>query len=339
MINDLFNKILNKEDLSFDQAKNVMDNIMGGKLSPVQIAGLLVALRMKGESIDEISGMASSMRKHANSINPQGETVDIVGTGGDLSHSYNISTTAAIITASCGCIVAKHGNRSVSSKCGSADVLEELGVNLELTPEQVEDTINKVGIGFMFAPKFHGAMKHAITPRKELGIRTVFNILGPLTNPASATYELLGVFDPKLTEVMAGVLKNLGLQRALVVHGEGGIDEISITGKTKVSELTNSGEIKTYNFDPSDYGIKKATLNDIKGGDAKDNAQIILSILNGKEKGAKRDIAVINSAAALIAANKAKDFDNAIKIVEEAIDSGKAKMKLEQLVKYTQGLK
>lgn len=339
MIKEILNKLLNKADLTFDEAKKVMDSIMGGNLTPAQIAGILVALRMKKESIDEISGMAYSMREHASSINPKGETVDIVGTGGDLSHSYNISTTAAIITASCGATVAKHGNRSVSSKCGSADVLEELGVNLDLTPEQVEDTINKVGIGFMFAPKFHGAMKHAIVPRKELGVRTVFNILGPLTNPASATYEVLGVFDPEMTETMAHVLKSLGLKHALVVHGEGGLDELSIIGNTKITELTNSGEIKTYTFDPTEYGFKTATLNDIKGGDAKENAQIILSILNGEEQGAKRNISIINSAAALIAADKARDFQSAIKIVEDAIDSGKAKMKLDQLIQYTQGFK
>jgi anthranilate phosphoribosyltransferase len=335
MIKEMLNKVLNNTDLSFEESKQLMDDIMGGELSPVQIGAMLIALRMKKESINEISGMALSMRNHASTINPGGALIDTCGTGGDLSGTFNISTTAAFIVAGCGLKIAKHGNRSVSSKCGSADLLESLGVNINLSPQQVEQTIKEVGIGFMFAPKFHGAMKHAIGPRKELAVRTVFNILGPLTNPANAQYQLLGVFDESLTETMANVLKKLGTKKALIVHGHDGLDEISICGPTKVSELKISGEITTYDINPTDFGIALSDQESIKGGDLSVNTTITKDILSGKETGPKRDISILNAAGALVAANKAADFSEGIKMARDAISSKKSQNILELFIKKT----
>jgi len=273
------------------------------------------------------------MREFASKISPQvqGTLVDTCGTGGDKVKTFNISTISAFVASGAGVPIAKHGNRSVTSKAGSADLLEALGVNLNLTPEQVEKLIEEIGIGFMFAPLFHGAMKHAIGPRKEIGIRTVFNILGPLTNPAEAEAQVLGVFSPELTEVMAEVLGKLGVKRALVVHGLEGLDEISIAGETKVSEL-NNGKVESYTLTPEDFGIKRADIKDVLGSSAEENARVALSILRDKENSAKRDIVVINSAAAVYVAGKAKSFEEAAKIAQEAIDSGRAYEKLKALV-------
>ena len=262
-----------------------------------------------------------------------GVIVDTCGTGGSDVNTFNISTAAAFVVAGCGLKVAKHGNRSASSMCGSADVLEALGVNLDTDPVIVEKCIKEIGIGFMYAPIFHGAMKYAAAARKEIGIRTVFNILGPLSNPANATSQVLGVYDAKLTEVMAKVLKKLGSRRALVVHGADGLDEITITGRTKITEL-NKDNIKTYYVNPEKFGIKLSDLKDIKGGDAKENARILLSVLNG-ERGAHRNIVLLNAAAALIAGFKAENFKQGIKLAEDSIDSKSAFGKLEHLISMT----
>lgn len=334
MIGNLFNKLLAHHDLTVDESKILMDLIMDGEATGIQIAGILTALRMKQESIDEISGMAISMRNHATRINPRNEVLDTCGTGGDSSHSFNISTTAAFIAAASGVNIAKHGNRNVSSLCGCADLLEELGVNINLSPLQVETSINETGFGFMFAPKFHLAMKHAMTPRKELGIRTIFNILGPLTNPANAKFQLLGVFKPNLTETMAHVLKNLGTKKALVVHGLDGLDELSLSAPTRITELS-SGTITTYDFNPETLGFTFINPSDITGGDKAVNALITRSILSGAEKGPKFDVALINAAAALLAANKVENLKEGVALARKTLANGAAMDKLNQLIKFT----
>ncbi|MFH2028085.1 MAG: anthranilate phosphoribosyltransferase [Nanoarchaeota archaeon] len=335
MIQEAIQKLIEKKDLSLGQAADVMDEIMSGKATDAQIAGFLVALRLKGETIDEIAACAKVMRQKASRIKPknQSELVDVVGTGGDCTGTFNISTAAAFVVSGAGVPVAKHGNKGVSSKSGAADVLSSLGINIDLDPEKVRQCIEKIGFGFMFAPKFHGAMKYAIGPRKELGIRTVFNILGPLTNPAEAPYELMGVFDEKLTEPLAEVLGKLGCKHALVVHGQG-LDEVTITGKTKISEY-KKGHVRTYDIDPTDFGIKIAGLKYIKGGTPEENKDIILSILKGKEKGPKRDIVILNAAAALFAAEKSADIKSGIDLARKSIDNGKALQKLEALKEFT----
>ena len=334
MIREAISKLIEKNDLTQDEAEDVMNEIMSGNATDVQIAGFLVALRLKGESIDEITACAKVMREKASNINPRvDKLVDVVGTGGDKSNTFNISTASAFVVAGTGVAVAKHGNKSVSSKCGSADVLASLGINIMLEPKDVEKCIEEVGIGYMFAPKFHGAMKYAIGPRKELAIRTVFNILGPLTNPASAEYELMGVFDPSLTEPLAEVLGNLGTKHSLVVHGSG-LDEITISGTTKVSECKD-GKVRTYTIDPTDFGIKIADKEDLLGGTADENKEIILDILSGKEKGPKRDVVVLNSAAALLAAEEVDTIPEGIEKANESIDSGKALEKLEKMKEFT----
>ena len=279
------------------------------------------------------------MRDFASNISPHvsGTLVDTCGTGGDTVKTFNISTIAAFVASGAGVPIAKHGNRSVTSKAGSADLLETLGVNINLTPEQVERLIEDIGIGFMFAPLFHKAMKHAIKPRKEIGIRTVFNILGPLTNPAKAEAQVLGVFSPELTEIMAEVLGNLEVKRALVVHGVEGLDEISIAGKTKVSELKN-GKVENYTLTPEDFGIDRAEIKELKGGSLGDNARTALSILRDNTKGARRDIVIINSAAAIYVGEKAKSLEEAVELAENAIDSGKAYNKLRALIDKSKAL-
>ncbi len=347
MIVDLIAKAVKRQNLSEKEAEAAMTEIMSGQATEAQIASLITALRMKGEAIDEITGCARIMRRFATRINVKGnvdidtedinidrETIfDNCGTGGDSTNTFNVSTAAAFLIAAGGLKVAKHGNRSVSSACGSADVLEELGVKLNITPEKVEECISKIGIGFLFAPALHGAMKYAIGPRKQIGIRTIFNILGPLTNPASANVQVLGVYSFELVEKMAKVLKNLGVRKAWVVHSKDGLDEISVCSETKVAELMN-GKIKTFNIKPEKFGIKRGKFSDIKGGGAKDNAKIIKDILNG-EKGPKRDIAVLNAGAGLFLGGKAKDVKSGVKLAEEAIDSGKAREKLDLLIKIT----
>lgn len=324
MIQQAISKLIEKENLTLKEATEVMDEIMSGKATDAQIAGFLIALRFKGETIDEITACASVMRKKASRIKPksQSQLIDVVGTGGDKSGTFNISTAAALVTAGAGIPVAKHGNKGVSSKSGSADVLTALGININLEPEQVEKCIDEVGIGYMFAPKFHSAMKYAIGPRKELAARTIFNILGPLTNPAEAPYELMGVFEESLVEPLAEVLGKLGCKHALVIHGSG-LDEITLEAPTKVAEYKD-GHVTTYEIKPSDFNIKLAELKEIQGNTPEDNAKIILNILNNKEKGPKRDIVVLNAAAAIYTAGKAASIKEGIEIADDSIDSGKA---------------
>jgi anthranilate phosphoribosyltransferase len=328
--------------------ETAMDVIMSGQATPAQIGAFITALRLKGETIEEITGAARVMRRKAtqigisdsmvaldrDDINLDLETiVDTCGTGGDGTNTFNVSTTTAFVVAGCGLRVAKHGNRSVSSLCGSADVIESLGVNLDVAPQVVEECLSQVGIGFLYAPALHGAMKYAIGPRKEIGIRSIFNILGPLTNPAGANVQVLGVYDKQLTRVLAEVLKKLGSRGAFVVHGEDSLDEISITGATVVSELKND-QVTTYAIEPEDFGLPRGSLAEIKGGDAQENARIVLSVLQG-EPGARRNIVLLNAAAALVAAGRAADFAEGINQAAEAIDSGQAMGKLEGLRKIT----
>jgi len=342
MIRDLISKIVEGLDLSESEMINAMDEIMSGEATPAQIGAFITALRLKGETVDEITGAAKVMREKATKIAIDPDEIkndiilDVVGTGGDGAKTFNVSTTTAFVTAGAGITVAKHGNRAVSSKCGAADVLENLGVNLNITSKDVESCINKTGIGFLFAPLFHGAMKYAAGPRKEIGIRSVFNLLGPLTNPAGATVLLLGVYDMNLTEKIAMVLNKLGTREAFVVCGEGNLDEISICGPTRISHV-KGGSVSTFEITPEEVGFKRADIEDIKGGDAAENADIIRNILDG-EKGPKRDMVLINASAALVAAGYSKDFNEGVKLGEEIIDSGKAKKKLEELIEFTNSL-
>ena len=327
-------KLIARQNLSEQEAGVAFDLIMSGEATQAQLGSFLTALRMKGETVDELAGASRSMRRHAVFVDPRGKpVVDTCGTGGDSLATFNISTTAAFVVAGAGVPVAKHGNRSITSKCGSADVLAELGVNLDVAPDVMEDCIHEVGIGFLFAPKLHPAMKHAMGPRKELGFRTVFNLLGPLANPAGAKYQVLGVFAPELTEMFAEVLKRLGSRRVFVVHGQDGMDEITVTGTTRISELRD-GSIRTYNFDPLSVMEDYASLSSLAGGDAVMNASISRAILEG-EAGPRRDIVCLNAAAGLIAGGKANDFVDGFKLAGQAIDSGNALKALEGLVMAT----
>lgn len=346
MIKEAIHKIVDKIDLEEEEMIEVMNEIMSGSATPAQIGAFITALRMKGETVDEITGAAKVMREKAikipvdnvdvdldrDDINIDRETIlDTCGTGGDGTLTFNVSTATAIVVASAGIKVAKHGNRSVSSVCGSADVLKELGVNIEASPEVVARCIKKVGIGFLFAPTFHGAMKFAIGPRREIGIRTIFNILGPLTNPAGAKYQLLGVYREDLCEILANVLMRLNAKRAMVVHGLDGMDEITVTKDTKVSELTN-GKIKNYYINPTHFGLPLYDFNELKGGSAADNARIIREIFEGKERGAKRAIVLMNAGACIYIVGKAKTIKEGIEIAEQLIDSKKALKTLENLI-------
>lgn len=333
MIKEAIKLSVEGKDLSEEQMTGAMRDIMEGHATDAQIGAFLTALRMKGETVDEITGAAKVMREKVTGIKAPPYTVDTCGTGGDMSHTFNISTTTALIVAACGVPVAKHGNRSVSSSCGSADVLEALGIKIDLEPRKVEKCLEETGFGFMFAPLFHPAMKFAIGPRKEMGIRTIFNILGPLTNPAGAERQVLGVFSDKLTEPLAKVLGNLGVKHAFVVHGEDGLDEITNTDRTRVTELKN-GNINTYFISPEDFNFTKAGKGDLKGGNARENAAITIDILKG-EKGPKRDIVLMNAAAALVTGDKAKDFNKAVLLASTAIDSGAALKKLEEVKKVS----
>ncbi len=352
MLKTAIQKVVDGMDLGEEEMEAAMDVIMSGQATPAQIGAFITALRLKGETIEEITGAARVMRRKAtrividnslvsidrDDINLDLETiVDTCGTGGDGTNTFNVSTTTAFVVAGCGLRVAKHGNRSVSSLCGSADVIEGLGVNLEVPSKVVEECLNTVGIGFLYAPALHGAMKHAIGPRKEIGIRSIFNILGPLTNPAGANVQVLGVYDKQLTSVLAEVLNRLGSRSAFVVYGEDSIDEISITGRTFVSELKN-GQVSSYTIEPEDFGIPRASISDIRGGDAEENAQIILSVLRGKQD-ARRDIVLLNAAAALVAAGRANDFHEGIRQAAHAIDSGQAMGKLDSLRAITTAYK
>ena len=337
MIKEAIQSLIEGKSLTFEEAYFVMSEIMGGEATPAQIGAFLTAMRIKGETADEIAGLASVMRTKATPVRISGPTIDIVGTGGDGSNSINVSTAAAIVAAGAGLKVAKHGNKGATSQCGSADVLAALGVKIELPAEAVAECVEKVGLGFMYAPGFHPAMKYAAPVRKELGIRTIFNILGPLTNPASVQHILLGVASETLVDKMAAVLCRLGIKHGLVVHGKDGLDEISISGKTKVREVNGDKMAAAYEVSPESFGLKKADSAGIKGGTPRENAATIMCILDG-EKGAPRDIVVINTAAALIAADAAKDRKEAVKIAEKSIDSHYAKDVLERLVVLTQRL-
>jgi len=336
MIKEAIGKVVIGNDLDEGEMVEVMNEIMGGKATDAQIGAFITALRMKGETIDEIAGAARVMREKASHVvaaEPGEILVDTVGTGGDASGTFNVSTTAAFVVAGAGVPVAKHGNRSVSSKCGSADVLEALGVNLALSPEQIGQCVKEVGIGFMFAPMLHGAMKYAIGPRREIGIRTIFNVLGPLTNPASANVYILGVYEPSLIEKLAHVLGKFNVHRALVVCGEGNIDEITITGDTKVADLAN-GRVATYTIKPEDVGLQRAAMETIKGCEtAADSAEQLRSILKG-EDGPRLDMVLLNAGAALMAAGKAIDLRDGVQLARQTIQSGAALAKLDALVSF-----
>ncbi|SVA83615.1 uncharacterized protein METZ01_LOCUS136469 [marine metagenome] len=318
------------ESLDRDEARGVMEQIMSGDATDAQIGGFLMALRAKGETIDEIAGFAETMRAKATQITGgKAPLVDTCGTGGDASGTFNISTTVAFVAAGAGLTVAKHGNRAMSSRCGSADVLAQLGVNVEATPDQVGHCLDEAGIGFLFAPALHGAMKHAIGPRKELGTRTVFNVLGPLTNPAGAKRQLIGVFAPDLTETMAGVLGALGSERAFVVHGHDGLDELTLTGPSRVTELAD-GATKTYDVTPEDFGLQRVSVDQLAGGDAAQNAAILTSILDG-ELGPAADVVVMNAAAAIVAGGVSQDLASGVKVARDSIEFGKARASLDRL--------
>jgi anthranilate phosphoribosyltransferase len=336
MLKPFIAKAINRVDLGADEAEQAMTIIMTGQATPAQIGAYLVALRMKGETIDEIIGSVRAMRAVSVKVPVSDRSkpvYDVVGTGGDGAHTFNISTAAAFVVAGAGRRVAKHGNRAASSQCGSADVLAALGVNLELTPEQVGQAIDEIGIGFMFAPKFHPAMKHAVGPRKEIGQRTIFNVLGPLTNPAGAEIQLTGVYAPALTEPLAHVLAGLGSRAALVIHGAGGTDELNPCGVNQVSHLRD-GAVRTYSLDPADLGLSRATIADLRGGAPDESAQMMRELLQGKRHDARRDAVLLNAAATLAA--ETGDFQAALAEAAASIDSGAALAKLHALVEFSQ---
>jgi anthranilate phosphoribosyltransferase len=338
VIGEAIKAVVAGRDLSPSDVEDAMDAILSGEATPAQIAAFVVALRMKGESSDEIAAAARSLRKHCESIHPNvdGPLLDTCGTGGDGLHTFNISTASAIVAAACGVAVAKHGNRAVSSKAGSADVLEALGVRIDIPAESVRRCIEEVGIGFLFAPSHHAAMRHAAPIRRELGIRTLFNLLGPLSNPASATHQVVGVFDPARAEQLATALGILGLDAAWVVHGDGGLDEVSPSGPTRVAELRN-GEVRTFELSPADFGVDSVSLEALRGGDANENADIIGRVLRG-EAGAARAAVVVNAAAALCVTGIAADPETGAKRAAEALDSGAAEQVLARWVQYTQAI-
>lgn len=334
MIREAIQKAVEGEDLTREEAMAVMDEIMDGRATAAQIASWATAMRMKGETVDEITGAAKAMRKRAIRVNARSQVVvDTCGTGGDSSGTFNISTACAFVVAGAGVTVAKHGNRAVSSGCGSADVLEALGVKVDLSPEVVEECLQEIGIAFLFAPRFHPAMSHAAAPRKEMGIRTIFNLMGPLTNPAGATCQLLGVYDAKLTETMALVLRELGVKRAIVLHGLDGLDEASVSSETRICEM-REGSLRTYNLDPRHLFGRFYPVEALKGGDPKANARIIMDVLEGKD-GPQRKVVELNAALALIASGKAKDMHEGLELAQESIESGAAKEKLQLLTQRT----
>lgn len=334
MIKEAIAKVVAKVNLTEAEAEAVMREIMQGEATDAQIASYITALRMKGETVEEITGSARVMREKAVPVRVDAQyQLDTCGTGGDMAHTFNISTTAAFVVAGAGVTVAKHGNRSVSSKSGSADVLQALGVNIEVPAHRVEECMREVGIGFLFAPLMHLAMKYAIGPRREVGIRTIFNVLGPLTNPARVKSQIMGVYAADMTAPLAQALGNLGARHAFVVHGMDGLDEITITDRTRVSEF-KSGTVKDYFIHPSDFGLPAGKAEDLKGGDAKDNAAITVEILKGR-KGARRDVVLLNAAAGLVASGRAADIRGGVKLAEESIDSGAALKKLEELKAFT----
>ncbi len=328
--------LIDGNDLKRKDMVSVMNAIMSGEATDAQIGGFLVALRIKGETVDEIRGAAEVMREKSTRIKTKHSViVDTCGTGGDHSGTFNISTTSAFVAAGAGLCVAKHGNRSITSQSGSADVLQALGVNTEVSPETVGKCLDEVGIGFLFAVALHSAMKHAIGPRKELGTRTIFNALGPLTNPAGATRQVIGVYSPDLTETLANVLGGLGAEHAFVVHGSDGLDEATTTGPTKVSEL-KAESVTTFEVCPGDFGLSVASSEDLKGGEPQENAHILRGVLDG-EPGPRRDIVLLNSAFALVAGGKAETLEDGVKLAATTIDSGAAKEKLDQLIQVSNG--
>ena len=337
MIKEAIETLVNGRSLTFEQGAAVMEEIMIGEATPAQFAAFVTALRIKGETVDEIAALASVMQAKATPVQVTPPVVDTCGTGGDGFCSFNISTTAAFIVAGAGLKVAKHGNRAMSSHCGSADVLEALGVRIELGAEAVAQCLETVGIGFMFAPVFHPAMKYAAAPRREIGIRTVFNILGPLTNPAKAKFQVIGVPSKELGERIAFVLHRLGTEHSLVVHGVDGMDEISISRKSLVWDVNQHRVLPPYEVSPDDFGFMKASMTQIKGGTARQNAKILRGILSG-EVGARRNIVIMNAAAALAAGNQASDLKEGASIAEQTLDSGKALAKLDELIKLSRRL-
>lgn len=333
MMKEAINMLVSNLNLSEREMAECMTEIMEGKASDAQIGAFLAALRMKGETVDEITGAAQVMRQKATTIKAPEGVLDTCGTGGDMSHTFNISTTTAFVVAAAGIPVAKHGNRSVSSQSGSADVLEALGVKIDLTPEKVERCLEETGFGFLFAPLFHPAMKYAVKPRQEMGIRTIFNILGPITNPAGARRQVLGVFTARLTKTLAMVLGNLGAVDAIVVHGEDGLDEASISARTKVSRFREN-KVENFFIEPEDFGIWRTDPEQLRGGSKTDNADITRAVLRG-EKGPKRDIVLLNSALALIAGGAAEDFKTAFSMAAESIDSERAIKKLDEVIRVS----
>jgi anthranilate phosphoribosyltransferase len=343
VISDLLDKITAGENLSRAEAESVMEQILSGELGTEQIIALLLALREKGETLDEVVGLATAMRRRAATIFPAGHRIlketliDTCGTGGDARGTFNISTVVAFVVAGAGVRVAKHGNRSTGGRSGSADVLEALGVAIDLPAAGIAQAIEEIGIGFLFAPAMHAATRHASEARKQIGVRTVFNLLGPLTNPANATVQMAGVYDAKLTALVAGALGELGVKRAMVVHGADGLDEISLSGETLVSEWRD-GKVRNFSVTPEDFGLKRAPLEAIRGGDAKENAGVMHKILGRsllyREHGAQREVVLANAAAALVVAGKAADFLEGARLAAESIDSGAAREKLEALVAF-----
>jgi len=333
-IREAIEKLVDRVDLAEQETVSVMNQIMTGEATPIQVASFLTALRMKGETVEEITGAARVMREKASRVRIKADcVVDTCGTGGDQRGTFNISTTAAFVVAGAGIAVAKHGNRSVSSRSGSADVLLALGVKIDAPKEQVEECLETIGIGFLFAPLLHEAMKYALQPRREMGIRTIFNLLGPLTNPASATHQLVGIYDGKLTESIARVLKNLGNQRAMVVHGMEGLDEISLCGPTKVSELRD-GRVVNYTVVPEELGLERCAPEELRGGTPEECAAILRAVLQG-EKGPKRDVVLLNGGAALYVSGAADSIGQGMRLAADSIDAGKAERKLQQLIEMT----
>ncbi len=344
-ISDYLKLVVDRQDLSRDQATAAMEEIMGGRATDAQIAAFLTAMRMKGETVEELTGFAAVMRSKVTRVPVGGGVsasladteremlIDTCGTGGDATGTFNVSTATAFVVAGAGLKVAKHGNRSVSSLCGSADVVEALGVRIDLPADRVGRCIDEVGIGFLFAPLLHSAMKYVMLARRQMAIRTVFNILGPLTNPAGAQSQVLGVYDARLVTPMATVLKHLGTRRAFVVHGADRLDELSTTGPSQVGEIAN-GEVRTYTVNPEDFGLERSRIGDLQGGDKAENARIIRGILDG-ERGPRRDIVVMNAAAALVAGGRAGDFGEGARLAATSIDEGRARDRLERLVRLT----
>lgn len=334
MISEAIKELMNGEDLTENEVMETMDEIMSGKADPVMMSAYLVALEMKGATIDEITASAKGMRKAGTVLHHEGSAFEIVGTGGDKSNSFNISTTASIIIASAGVKVAKHGNRAASSKSGAADCLEALGVNISLDPEKNSEVFEKTGICFLFAQKYHSAMRFVGPVRKELGVKTIFNILGPLTNPAEADMQVMGVYDESLVEPMARVLSNLGVKRGMTVYGTDRLDEVSISASTKICEFKD-GNFKTYEITPEQLGIERADRSEIIGGTGAENAEITRGILKGEIKGAKRNVVLLNAACGLYVTGKADSIEDGVKLAGELIDSGRAYKKLEELIEAT----